>query len=49
MGRVVFQEQENGYAGTTLTLDVASLPSGTYILRMTNGNVHEVAQVQLRN
>jgi hypothetical protein len=49
MGRVVFQEQVNGYAGTTLTLNVAHLPSGTYILRMANGNLHEVAQVQLRN
>lgn len=49
MGRVVRSEQVSSYNGSTLTLDVASIPSGTYIVRVANNVRQEVAQVQIRN
>lgn len=49
MGRVVWQDQLQGYAGTTINLNVSALPSGTYIVRLANDQMHQVAQVQVRN
>jgi hypothetical protein len=47
-GRIAFEKEVRQYAGTTLTLDIAGLENGTYIVRMVNAVTQEAKPLVVR-
>lgn len=47
-GRVLLEQTLNGYSGTPVSIELGGVANGQYVVRLTNGQFHQVAKVLVR-